>query len=190
MLRLPFRGKLLSKLEKAVREGDVPGDMAKNLARLKAASRKRWTVDVRPPLGGPRHVIGYLSRYVHRIAIANSRLVAYDGNDVTFRYKDRADGNKVKLKTLPGPLFAQRFLQHVLPARFVRIRHYGLLATRNRKRLRRCRELLGAPALAPREKDASWVDAYRRLFGTNPLSCPACGVGTLVVKAVIPPMRM
>jgi hypothetical protein len=185
-----YRGKLLSKLEKAIRDGDVPGDEQKNLARLKAASRKAWSIDVRAPLGGPRHVIGYLSRYVHRIAIASSRLVAYDGKDVTFRYKDRADDNKAKLTTVSGPVFARRFLQHVLPARFVRIRHYGLLATRNRQKLRRCRELLGAKPMAPREKDASWADAFQRLFGTDPLCCPACRLGRLVVRAVIPPMRM
>jgi hypothetical protein len=88
-----------------------------------------------------------------------------------------------------GAEFAQLFLQHVLPSRFVRIRHYGLFAARKRQHLARCRELLGAPPAPPPQKDASWVVAFERLFGSNPLQCPACKTGVLVATRLLPPLR-
>jgi hypothetical protein len=188
VLRRLFRGKLLSKIERALRKGDVLTDLAKDLALLRSTPKK-WNVYAKRPLGGPSHVVRYLSRYVHRIAIANSRITNYDGKSVTFRYKDRADGNVTKHRTLSGPDFARLFLQHVLPPRFVRIRHYGILAARSREHLARCRELLGAPPVTPPEKDANWALAFERLFGTNPLRCPACKTGVLVSTRVLPPMR-
>jgi hypothetical protein len=187
-LRRLFRGKLLSKIERALRKGDILTDLEKDLALLRRTPKK-WNVYAKRPLAGPGHVVRYLSRYVHRIAIANSRITNYDGNSVTFRYKDRAHGNVTKHRTLSGPDFARLFLQHVLPPRFVRIRHYGLLAARRREHLARCRELLGAPPVTPPEKDANWALAFQRLFGTNPLRCPACKTGVLVATRVLPPMR-
>ena len=187
-LRKLFRAKLLSKIERSLRAGDILGDLTKDLALLRRTP-KIWNVYVKRPLAGPGHVVRYLSRYVHRIAIANSRIIAYDGESVTFRYKDRADGNVTKHRTVSGTDFARLFLQHVLPPRFVRIRHYGILAARRREDLARCRELLGAPPVAPREKDQSWVQAFERLFGENPLRCPACKTGVLVSTRVLPPMR-
>lgn len=187
-LRKLFRGRLLSKIERALRAGEILGELANDLALLRRTP-KIWKVYAKPPLAGPGHVVRYLSRYVHRIAIANSRITDYDGQSVTFRYKDRADGNVTKHRTVSGPDFARLFLQHVLPPRFVRIRHYGILAARRRKDLARCRELLGAQPAAPWEKDASWVVAFERLFGSNPLQCPACKTGVLVVTRVLPPLR-
>ena len=187
-LRRLFRGKLLSKIERALRKGDILTDLAKDLALLRRTPKK-WNVYAKRPLAGPGHVVRYLSRYVHRIAIANSRISGHDGHSVTFRYKDRADGNNTKHRTVSGPDFARLFLQHVLPPRFVRIRHYGLLAARRRHNLARCRELLGAPLVTPPEKDANWALAFERLFGTNPLRCPACKTGVLVATRVLPPMR-
>ena len=183
-----FRGKLLSKIERALRKGDILTDLAKDLALLRRTP-KVWNVYAKPPLAGPGHVVRYLSRYVHRIAIANSRITHYDGNSVTFRYKDRAHGNVTQHRTLSGPDFARLFLQHVLPPRFVRIRHYGILAARSREHLARCRELLGAQPAASRQKDASWLVAFERLFGSNPLRCPACKTGVLAATRILPPMR-
>jgi hypothetical protein len=187
-LRRLFRGKLLSKIEQALRKGDILTDLAKDLALLRRTPKK-WNVYAKQPLAGPGHVVRYLSRYVHRIAIANSRITHYDGKSVTFRYKDRAHGNLTKHRTLSGPDFARLFLQHVLPPRFVRIRHYGILAARRREHLARCRELLGAQPATPREKDASWLVAFERLFGINPLRCPACKTGVLVATRILPAMR-
>jgi len=187
-LRKVFRAKLLSKIERALRTGEIKGDLTKSLALLRRTP-KVWNVYAKRPLAGPRHVVRYLSRYVHRIAIANTRITAYDGESVTFRYKDREAGNVTKHRTVSGPDFARLFLQHVLPPRFVRIRHYGFLAARSRKQLDRCRELLGAPPLTPPAKDQSWLVTFERLFGSNPLLCPACSTGILVATRVLTPMR-
>jgi hypothetical protein len=187
-LRKLFRGKLLSKIEQALRKGEILTDLANDLALLRRTP-KTWNVYAKRPLAGPGHVVRYLSRYVHRIAIANSRITDYDGESVTFRYKDRADGNVTKHRTVSGPDFARLFLQHVLPPRFVRIRHYGILAPRRRVDLARCRELLGAPPPEPPHNDASWVDAFERLFGSNPLRCPVCKTGVLVRTRVLPSIR-
>jgi hypothetical protein len=187
-LRKLFRAKLLAKLERALRTGQILGQLDQDLALLRRTP-KIWHVYAKPPLAGPAHVVRYLSRYVHRIALANSRVTDYDGHSVTFRYKDRADGNATQYRTVSGPDFARLFLQHVLPPRFVRIRHYGLLAARRRHNLARCRELLAAPPTTPPEKDANWVLAFERLFGTNPLRCPACKTGVLVATRVLPPLR-
>ena len=183
-----FRGKLLFKIERALRFGEIRGDLAKGLALLRRTPKK-WNVYVKRPLAGPRHVVRYLSRYVHRIAIANSRITDYDGKNVTFRYKDRADANTTKHRTVGGPEFAKLFLQHVLPPRFVRIRHYGILAARSRHHLARCRELLNARSQQPAPKDTTWTAAYERLFGSNPLCCPACKTAILVATRVLSPMR-
>lgn len=187
-LRKLFRGKLLSKIERALRTGEILTDLSKDLALLRRTP-KTWNVYAKRPLAGPGHVVRYLSRYVHRIAIANSRITDYDGENVTFRYKDRADGNVTKHRTASGQAFARLFLQHVLPPRFVRIRHYGILAARRREDLARCRDLLGALPATPLPKDASWLVAFERLFGANPLQCPACKTGLLVATRILPPMR-
>jgi hypothetical protein len=187
-LRKLFRGKLLSTIERSLRAGEILADLAKDLPLLRRTP-KTWNVYAKRPLAGPRHVVRYLSRYVHRIAIANSRITDYDGQSVTFRYKDRAAGNVTKHRTVSGPDFARLFLQHVLPMHFVRIRHYGVLAARRREDLARCRKLLGAPPAPPAQKDASWTIAFERLFGTNPLRCPACKTGLLVATRVLPPMK-
>jgi Putative transposase/Transposase zinc-binding domain len=187
-LRHVFRGKLLAKLERALRSRNILGNLARDLSLLRR-TLKVWNVYVKPPLAGPGHVVRYLSRYVHRIAVANSRITHYDGHTVSFRYKDRTDGNKTKVRTVRGPDFARLFLQHVLPPRFVRIRHYGLLAAKRRKDLARCRDLIGAPPPPTPEKDADWIAAFERILGYNPLQCPACKTGVLVRTRVLPPMR-
>jgi hypothetical protein len=97
--------------------------------------KKRWFVYAGPPFGGPGHVLRYLGRYTHRIAISNHRLLAFDGQRVSFLWRDYAHGNKQRVMTLEAMEFLRRFFLHVLPKGFVRIRHYGLLANRFRNRL-------------------------------------------------------
>jgi hypothetical protein len=141
--------------------------------------------DIRRPFLGAEHVVRYFARYTRRIAISDRRLVRYDGHQVTFRWRDRADANRQKLLSLEGSLFAQRFLQHVLPPRFVRIRRYGLLSNRVRDGLlARCRELLYADRplmLAP--PGEMRVASGRRIFGVDLERCSKCRDGTLVVRA-------
>ena len=189
-LREVFRGKLLHKIEQVLRQDSIPFPQSEGLALLKRASKKTWDIDIKPPLDGPHHVVRYLSRYVHRIAISNSRILAYDDSEVIFRYKDRRDGNKTKTLALSGEKFSRRFLAHVLPDRFVRIRHYGLLAARRRKDLARCRELLGAPPAPRKPKDKNWVAAFERVFGRNPLLCPVCNKGIMESRYTLSPLRL
>jgi hypothetical protein len=97
--------------------------------------KKKWYVHAQPPFGGPEHVLRYLGRYTHRMAISNHRLLAFDGHKVSFLWRDYAHGNKQRTMTLDAVEFLRRFFLHVLPKGFVRIRRYGLLANRFRKQL-------------------------------------------------------
>lgn len=185
VLRPMFQGKLLSRLQALLREKsvDVPRDSGHE--RLRDASRRTWNIDIRRPLGGPEQVVNYFARYVRKIAISDKRLVSYDGKTVAFRYRDRADGNRSKIARVDASTFCRRFLQHVLPPRFVRIRRYGLLSNRVRKPLiERCREILGAdPPLLLAPPGESRAAAIRRIFGVEPDLCPTCKLGRLIVRA-------
>ena len=180
-----FQGKLLGKLEALLdeRKLSVPRDSAHEL--LRDASRREWKIDIRRPLGGPEQVVNYFARYTRKIAISDQRLVSYDGETVLFRYRDRKDKNRSKTAALDATTFCQRFLQHVLPSRFVRIRRYGLLSNRVRgPLLAQCREVLGAePPLRLAPLGESRSEACLRIFGTDPTRCPTCKLGKLVVWA-------
>jgi putative transposase len=102
---------------------------------LRPLFRENWVVYAKPPFGGPHHVLGYLARYTHRVAITNHRLVAFEHDQVTFRWKDYAHGNKKRMMTLGSQQFLRRFLLHVLPRGFVRLRSFGFLANRRRATL-------------------------------------------------------
>lgn len=148
---------------------------------LARASAHEWVVYAKPPFGGPKQVLAYLAGYTHRIAISNRRLVGFDGSSVTFRYRDYRDENRGKTMDLPVDEFLRRFLLHVVPSRFVRIRYYGFLANRVRQRsLERARELLNARhprTLAPVVESSLPV-------------CPKCQQGHMIVTGTIdPPVR-
>ncbi len=156
------------------------------LAAYLAPSRKiKWVVYAKPPFGGPEAVLTYLSRYTHRVAIANSRLIALDGKKVTFKWKDyRAkDGDLHKTMALPIPEFIRRFLIHVLPQGFHRIRHYGLFANGGRvKNLARARELLCVPT--PRREPDPIADADEPPMLSYP--CPSCGGPMIIIETYEP----
>lgn len=185
VLRPVFTGKLLSKLQALLRERRVSVPRDSGHERLRDASRREWNIDIRRPLGGPEQVVNYFARYVRKIAISDHRLVSYDGHTVAFRYRDRRDGNRNKTAEVEAPAFCRRFLQHVLPPRFVRIRRYGLLSNRVRQPLlERCRELLGVePPLLLAPPGESRSAAIRRIFGVEPELCPTCKLGRLIVRA-------
>jgi hypothetical protein len=185
-----FRGKLLDRFDHALqtRTSGVRASLGGPL--LRQAASKEWVVYSKAPLAGPAQVLRYLGRYTHRIAIGNERLVALQEDRVTFRYRDRKHNNPKRLLTLEAPAFVQRFLLHVLPRGFVRVRHFGLQANGCRSRLvARARLLLHAPA--PPQPDRthreSWQDVYRRLTGRDPARCPYCNSGTLHIVAVASP---
>lgn len=177
-----FRAKLLDRFDEALqtRTSGVGASLGRRL--IQQAASKEWVVYSKAPMAGPAQVLRYLGRYTHRIAIGNERLVALKEGLVTFRYRDRKHDGVKKLLTLEARAFVQRFLLHVLPRGFVRVRHFGLQANGCRSRLiARARELLHAPA--PPKPDnthrESWQHLYRRLTGRDPERCPYCGSGTL-----------
>ena len=187
-----FRGKLLGLLEKAVTRGKIRAGPDEDFRhQLRQAARKHWVVYSKPPFAGAEQVLAYLGRYAYRIALSNDRLVALQDGHVTFRWKDRAHGNVPRLATLDAPTFLRRFLLHVLPHRFVRIRHYGFLANAVRPhQLPRVRQLLvpAAGALAsnaPRAPEP-WEALLLRLTGKDVTRCPHCGDGHMRVIEALP----
>jgi len=143
VLRRVFRGKFVDGLKLAFQRGrlHLSGDLAP-LAQpkifaswLRPLFRKHWIVYSKPPFGGPQYVLHYLGRYTHRVAISNHRLVSFDGSQITFRWRDSAHNNEQKLMALALDEFLRRFLLHLLPKGFVRIRHFGFLASRRRAQL-------------------------------------------------------
>ena len=144
---------------------------------LDASVKSDWVVYAKPPFGGPEQVLKYLSRYTHRIAISNRRLVAMDDQTVTFKYKDYAHNNRPRVMTLEGDEFLRRFLLHAVPRGFVRMRHFGILANCVRTQyLIDCRRLLAVPATKPQE-DSSAFSAQARpnlhvlRRGPRPVAC-------------------
>ena len=135
------------------------------------------------PFAGPAQVLDYVGRYTHRVAISNNRLVSMDNGKVRFRWKDYRDGNRQKTMTLDGGEFIRRFLIHVLPDGFHRIRYYGFLGNCHRARkLARCRELLGmAPAEPAADPPADYRDRFEALTGQSLRACPHCHTGIMVV---------
>lgn len=186
-----FRGKFLAGLQRAYDAHELSfGGSTEALANPRAFAAleaqlydKNWVVYAKPPFGGAEHVYRYLGRYTHRVAISNARLVAMEDGHVSFRYKDYADGDRWRVMRLSADEFLRRFLLHVLPKRFVRIRHYGLLAGRNvHTKLARCRELLtsGQPrdehCPSPEPLDEQTSDSGLTVSCDQALArCPQCG---------------
>lgn len=145
-----FRGKLLHKLERALEQGQLQFDPDQARRCLREAAHKRWVVYSKPPFAGPEGFLKYISRYVHRVAIDDRRIVGYDGQRVTFQYRDRRQGDVVRQMTLTASAFLRRFLLHLLPKGFTKIRSYGLLANNCKtKNLELCRQLIGPPPPPP-----------------------------------------
>ena len=192
-----FRGKFIALLTKAFRAGRLhfpgktaPLGTAKTFAQLVRKLRsKPWVVYAKASFPGPSHVLDYLGRYTHRVAIANHRITNVKAGAVSFTYRDRAHAGKKKTMTLPAAEFIRRFLLHVLPKGFMRIRHFGFLASRSKTRdLARCRELLGAagdPEEAPRK---TAPDLLLELTGTDLHVCPRCRQRAMRVVAELSPL--
>jgi hypothetical protein len=184
VLRRVFRGKLVAALRQAF--GDHQLVFYGNLtllaqprtfaAWLRPLFRKNWVVYSKPPFGGPEYVLQYLGRYTHRVAISNHRLVSFAGETVTFRWRDSAHNNEQKLMTLSLDEFLRRFLLHLLPKGFVRIRNFGFLANRRRATLLPlCFHLLGSAPQA--EQDIADSKASSDLW-----LCPKCGGPMMVIE--------
>ena len=181
-----FRGKFVAALKQAFQNGrlSLHGNLAllaqpkTFVAWLRPLFRKDWVVYAKPPFGGPQYVLQYLGRYTHRVAISNHRLVSFTDGKVTFRWRDSAHNNEQKFMTLPLDEFLRRFLLHVLPKGFVRIRNFGFLANRRRATLLPfCFQLLGAAQEPQAKQDVSSTNDSHDLW-----RCPKCGGPMVVVE--------
>ncbi len=184
-LSLVFRGKYMAQMTKACLHKDrklAGRDYNQLKARL---YEKPWIVDVRDPVNNPQHVLEYLARYTHRVAIANSRIKALKDGMVTFTYKNRKRARTEAL-TITAVEFIRRFLLHSLPKRFVRIRHYGFLANRNRSaNLTAIRQLMGLSD--PSDQDVETVEGIlQQLTGIDITVCPCCQKGKMHLFQKIP----
>ena len=188
-----FRAKYLDFLTAAHRSGELrmPGDDGLDDTRafesLKTSLQSNdWVVYTKAPFASAAHVLAYLGRYTHKTAFANHRLVDFDAEQVRFRWRDYAHGNKRKVMRLDAGEFIRRFLLHVLPRGFTRLRHYGLLANRGRARkLALCRALLAQPVPEPREPETPEA-MMLRLTGVDITVCRQCGRGTLRRILILP----
>ncbi len=193
-----FRRLFLTQLRQAFDDGNL--QFFNNLAALQKRdafarylapfAHAEWVVYAKAPFGGPQQVLDYLRRYTHRVAISNNRLIDFADGQVTFAWKDYRHESRRKIMCLDAQEFMRRFLLHVLPTGFQRIRHYGLLANRYREiKLERCRQLLGAPAPILESPDAAldYRDHYQRLTGVSLRNCPQCGRGQMVrIESFLP----
>ena len=169
--------------------GSAPGlaDPAGFTAFLATLRAQDWVVYAKPPFGGPGQGLEYLGRSTHRVAMSNDSLVSLEEGSVRFRWRDYAHGDRLKTMALPGAEFLQRFLLHVLPAGYVRIRHFGRLANRGRTaKLARCRALLAAAAPAVAPGPESGVARMLRLTRVDSTRCPVCLQGRLQRVGVLP----
>ena len=185
MLRRVFRGKFVDGLKSTFEKGQL--HLSGNRALLaepkifaawcRPLFRKHWIVYSKPPFGGPEYVLHYLGRYTHRVAISNHRLVSFNDGQVTFRWRDSAHNNEHKLMTLSLDEFLRRFLLHLLPKGFVRIRHFGFLASRQRTQLLPlCFAALDPAAMQTETAISTAQDASPNWL------CPKCGGPMVVIE--------
>ena len=184
-----FRGKLCEALARLWTTGAVPlpeepttVGIPAGFAPLRAQLyAKEWVVYAQPPFAGPEHVLDYVGRYTHRVAIANHRILDVRDGWVRFAYRNRRQDNRLQAMTLDVNEFIRRFLLHVLPSGFMRLRHYGFLAHRHKAcTLRRCRELLGQPSNSSPRHPPSVVQWMQEVTGIDLTQCPHCGAKPLV----------
>ena len=195
-----FKGKFLDLLKRYFQSDGLafPG----SLSHLKQSEdfelfrrqlyHKKWVVYCKPPLDGPKGVLQYLGRYTHRIAISNHRILNLCNGKVSFLWRDYADHNHQKIMTLKAPEFIRKFLLHVLPSRYVRIRHFGLLANRKCKNtITLCRKILGdiKTPTPPNTSKETWQEQLFRICGIDVTLCPACQKGRMYRMALLLPYR-
>ena len=196
-LSVVFRAKFLAALGAALAGGRLTlsgsttalGEPRAQRSLLADLRKKAWVVYAKRPFAGPQQVLEYLGRYTHRTALSNERLVSYDARAVRFRYKDTAHGSRRRVMELPALEFLRRFALHVLPRGFNRIRHYGLLANRNKRALLAvARAALAVPEPVRIGCAAESIAAFwQRVAGIDIARCTHCGLGTLRLLATLAP---
>jgi putative transposase/transposase-like zinc-binding protein len=182
-LSLVFRGKFLDLLQQACDKGKIPAANRDTQVLWK----KNWVVYAKKPFGSPQTVLDYLGRYTHRIALSNDRILNVQNGQVSFNYRDRRDGDRKKIMTLDAHEFIRRFLLHILPDGFMRVRHFGFLANRSKKQaLTQCRKLLKLDPALPQSPNQSAIDLLREITGVDLSRCPCCHKGTMIVVGELP----
>lgn len=187
VMGLLFRGKFLSYLQEALNQGKICYQKDFKLL-LNELYKKNWVVYSKPPFKNPKTVLKYLSGYTHRIAISNHRIIKIENDKVYFKWRDYADSNKQKIMVLDANEFIRRFLLHILPNKFVKIRHYGLLGNRNRKKLLNiCRKILKVNNENHQRIIETWQKKLLKLTGIDISCCPFCGKGNMIlIKELLP----
>jgi len=190
-----FKKKFLAYLKQAYQSGELKfvgkikplANKAQFQALIDKLYNKKWVTYCKKPFGGPEKVIRYLGRYSHRVAISNNRIVKLEDGNVTFKWRDYRDGDKNKLMTISAFEFIRRFLLHILPKGYFKIRYYGLLSSRNLgTNLELCKRLLNVAAKIAEQADKlSWDELMFELFGIDVWLCPRCQKGRLVLKHMI-----
>jgi len=192
-----FRGKVLDYLKKSweSKELEFSGTIAKLKDRFSVfindLYKMEWIVYAKPPFKDTEILLEYLGRYTNRIAIGNHRILKMEDGEVFFIWRDYADGNKKKIMRLEASEFIRRFMLHVLPEKFVKIRYFGLLANKKRNTmLNQCRRLLDYPT-HPKKKDGTetWQEFLIRVCGMDLITCPFCKNGRMIRKEIIQPPR-
>jgi hypothetical protein len=182
-LSLVFRAKFIELLKQNIDRGKIAAH------ETKALWKKSWVVYAKKPFGSPRTVLDYLGRYTHRVALSNNRIVKVENGQVTLSYRDRKDGDRKKTLTLEAHEFIRRFLLHVLPEGFMRIRHFGFLANRSKKQaLAQCRTLLKLDPALPESPHQSAKDLLLQITGIDLSRCPCCQKGTMIVVGDLIPI--
>lgn len=191
-----FRRLFLERIEKAFNSGKLqffasleplrdPHTFAKRMA---AAKESEWVVYAKRPFAGPQQVLDYVGRYTHRVAISNNRLVDIENGHVQFHWKDYRDDSRIKVMDLEADEFIRRFLLHVLPESFQRIRYYGFLANRDRKKkLALCRQLLGMQSSSKTTSVRDYRERFQELTGRSLTLCPQCQKGQMITLESLPP---
>jgi predicted Zn-ribbon and HTH transcriptional regulator len=193
-LSLVFRGKFLQFLKKAFDQKKLlfPGqsaplaDAETFTLLLKTLRQKPWVVYAKKPFAAPDSVLDYLARYIHRVALSNDRILSTHNGEVTFSYRDRKNPNQRNVMRLQTEEFIPRFLLHVIPKGFMRVRHFGFLANNAKERLSKCRQLLGLLPALPKPPQRSTHQLMLALTGIDLTRCPRCRKGTLIFRAQLP----
>ncbi len=147
----------------------------------------KWNTYAKRPFAGPEQVLEYLGRYTHRIAISNNRIKSIDNGQICFEYRDRADNNTTKTLTVSAHEFIRRFLLHVLPHKFMKIRYFGFLSHRNKKQaIRLIRKLIDPDAKTPQKIEETYLEMMHRLTGHDLLCCPKCEKGKMTIIKELP----
>lgn len=190
-----FKNRYLSLLKTAYHKNELifPGNTARYESReafdllIQSVFKAKWITYAKRPFAGPEQVLEYLGRYTHRIAISNNRIQSIDNGKVVFTYRDRADNNELKTMTVTAEEFIRRFLLHVLPERFMKIRYFGFLSNKNKRQaIELIRRLVVSEVIWPEKKDETIIEMLFRLTGEDITLCPECKKGKMGVIKRLP----